>query len=257
MSTASGAFRNYIQISTAYVAGTHTRAAFRERTRRRTRASATPTSSPSSRPSGWCRKRDDFATMIVRPSIVVGDRRSGWTSAFNVLYWPLRAFARGMYRRCLRFPALLSTSCPSTTWPMPSMSSVAPRTGAARPTISPPVRTQAAWPSSSSWPAATSSGHPLGCCRRWNSPNTPRRSRASSVGAGTERHLLSLLRGRHRSSTTRGAGAARAGRDPDVTAGCLPGAAARFRDSQPLGQTTDRPGGSPDALNGYGAAGSG
>lgn len=34
---------------------------------------------------------------IVRPSIVVGDRHSGWTASFNVLYWPLRALARGAY----------------------------------------------------------------------------------------------------------------------------------------------------------------
>jgi long-chain acyl-CoA synthetase len=34
---------------------------------------------------------------IVRPSIVVGDSRSGWTPAFNVLYTPLRAFSRGAY----------------------------------------------------------------------------------------------------------------------------------------------------------------
>jgi len=34
---------------------------------------------------------------IMRPSIVVGDTHSGWTSAFNVLYWPLRAFARGLF----------------------------------------------------------------------------------------------------------------------------------------------------------------
>src|SRR5205823_11831374 len=34
---------------------------------------------------------------IMRPSIVVGDRRSGWTAAFNVLYWPLRAVARGIF----------------------------------------------------------------------------------------------------------------------------------------------------------------
>jgi thioester reductase-like protein len=34
--------------------------------------------------------------VIARPSIVVGDRFSGWTPAFNVIYWPLRAFARGM-----------------------------------------------------------------------------------------------------------------------------------------------------------------
>ncbi|HMJ34672.1 MAG TPA: SDR family oxidoreductase [Baekduia sp.] len=32
---------------------------------------------------------------IVRPSIVVGDRRTGWTRSFNVLYWPLKMFARG------------------------------------------------------------------------------------------------------------------------------------------------------------------
>jgi nucleoside-diphosphate-sugar epimerase len=28
---------------------------------------------------------------------VVGDSRTGWTPTFNVLYWPLRAFARGNY----------------------------------------------------------------------------------------------------------------------------------------------------------------
>ena len=39
---------------------------------------------------------DDIPTAIVRPSIVVGESDSGWTSAFNVLYWPLQAFARGV-----------------------------------------------------------------------------------------------------------------------------------------------------------------
>jgi nucleoside-diphosphate-sugar epimerase len=38
----------------------------------------------------------DLPTAIVRPSIVVGESDSGWTSAFNVLYWPLQAFARGV-----------------------------------------------------------------------------------------------------------------------------------------------------------------
>jgi thioester reductase-like protein len=33
---------------------------------------------------------------IVRPSIVVGESETGWTPAFNVLYWPLQAFARGL-----------------------------------------------------------------------------------------------------------------------------------------------------------------
>ena len=34
---------------------------------------------------------------IFRPSIVVGERRSGWTASFNVLYAPLKAFARGTF----------------------------------------------------------------------------------------------------------------------------------------------------------------
>jgi thioester reductase-like protein len=35
--------------------------------------------------------------LILRPSIVVGERSSGWTSSFNVLYPPLKAFSRGAY----------------------------------------------------------------------------------------------------------------------------------------------------------------
>jgi thioester reductase-like protein len=34
---------------------------------------------------------------VLRPSIVVGERLSGWTSSFNVLYGPLKAFARGAF----------------------------------------------------------------------------------------------------------------------------------------------------------------
>jgi thioester reductase-like protein len=36
-------------------------------------------------------------TQVLRPSIVVGERLSGWTSSFNVLYGPLKAFARGAF----------------------------------------------------------------------------------------------------------------------------------------------------------------
>lgn len=34
--------------------------------------------------------------VVVRPSIVVGECDSGWTPAFNVLYWPLQAYSRGL-----------------------------------------------------------------------------------------------------------------------------------------------------------------
>jgi thioester reductase-like protein len=35
--------------------------------------------------------------VIARPSIVMGESGSGWTPAFNVLYWPIRAFSRGLF----------------------------------------------------------------------------------------------------------------------------------------------------------------
>jgi long-chain acyl-CoA synthetase len=34
---------------------------------------------------------------ILRPSVIVGDSATGWTPAFNVIYWPLQAFARGLF----------------------------------------------------------------------------------------------------------------------------------------------------------------
>lgn len=33
---------------------------------------------------------------IYRPSIIVGDSQSGYTSSFKVMYWPLKVFARGL-----------------------------------------------------------------------------------------------------------------------------------------------------------------
>jgi thioester reductase-like protein len=41
--------------------------------------------------------RERLAITVVRPSIVVGERGTGWTASFNVIYGPLRAFAAGTY----------------------------------------------------------------------------------------------------------------------------------------------------------------
>lgn len=86
----------YAHISTAYVAGTHT-GSFGERDfdlGQRFRNSYEQSKFES---EALVRSRPEIPFTILRPSIVVGDRRSGWTSAFNVLYWPLRAFARGLF----------------------------------------------------------------------------------------------------------------------------------------------------------------
>ncbi|HUE26109.1 MAG TPA: SDR family oxidoreductase [Solirubrobacteraceae bacterium] len=42
-------------------------------------------------------RRVRFPVTVVRPSIVVGERQTGWTASFNVIYTPLRAFAAGTY----------------------------------------------------------------------------------------------------------------------------------------------------------------
>ncbi len=43
---------------------------------------------------------------VVRPSIIVGDSRTGATQAFNVLYWPLMLYTRGWWRL---FPGRVDT----------------------------------------------------------------------------------------------------------------------------------------------------
>jgi long-chain acyl-CoA synthetase len=42
--------------------------------------------------------------MILRPSIVVGDSRTGVTSSFKMMYWPLKIYARGLWRTVPGFP---------------------------------------------------------------------------------------------------------------------------------------------------------
>jgi long-chain acyl-CoA synthetase len=40
----------------------------------------------------------ELPTVIARPSIVVGDSRTGITTSFNTMYWPLRAYAQRRWR---------------------------------------------------------------------------------------------------------------------------------------------------------------
>jgi nucleoside-diphosphate-sugar epimerase len=39
----------------------------------------------------------ELPTQVFRPSIVVGERDTGWTTSFNVLYGPYRSYAKGQY----------------------------------------------------------------------------------------------------------------------------------------------------------------
>jgi long-chain acyl-CoA synthetase len=90
-----GGLRRFSHVSTAYVAGTH-RGSFGEddldlgqdhrNSYERTKWEA----------EKLVREHAGVLPLqVFRPSIVVGERESGWTPAFNVIYAPLKAFARG------------------------------------------------------------------------------------------------------------------------------------------------------------------
>ena len=42
--------------------------------------------------------------VITRPSIIVGDSRTGVTSSFKMMYWPLKIYARGLWRTVPGYP---------------------------------------------------------------------------------------------------------------------------------------------------------
>jgi long-chain acyl-CoA synthetase len=93
---ATGRLRRHLHVSTAYVAGRY-HGLFREtdldlgqgfrNTYEQSKFEAEQAIGEAGR---------DLPLVIARPSIIVGDSRSGWTSAFNVIYWPMRAFSRGL-----------------------------------------------------------------------------------------------------------------------------------------------------------------
>jgi long-chain acyl-CoA synthetase len=96
LANARGSFRCYVHVSTAYIAGTHC-GRFHEHDHDVDQAFRNSYEQSKFEAERLVRAKPELPSTILRPSIVVGDRRSGWTAAFNVLYWPLRAFARGLY----------------------------------------------------------------------------------------------------------------------------------------------------------------
>jgi long-chain acyl-CoA synthetase len=94
---ARGALRRMSYISTAYVAGDHVGCFSEDDLDVGQRFRNTYEQSKFEAECLIARSRGQLPVTIFRPSIIVGERDSGWTAAFNVLYWPLRAFSKGAY----------------------------------------------------------------------------------------------------------------------------------------------------------------
>jgi long-chain acyl-CoA synthetase len=93
---ALGRLERFVHVSTAYVSGRHP-GLFRER-----QLDAGQDFRNTYEQTKWEAEHvlaaaDDLAPAVARPSIVMGDAVTGWTPVFNVLYWPLRAFSRGLF----------------------------------------------------------------------------------------------------------------------------------------------------------------
>lgn len=93
-----GSLRRLVHVSTAYVSGRHA-GAFGEDdldVGQEFRNTYERSKNEAERLLRAAAVSGDLPLAVARPSIVVGHSVSGWTSAFNVLYWPMRAFERGL-----------------------------------------------------------------------------------------------------------------------------------------------------------------
>src|SRR3954453_17137228 len=92
----AGRLDRFIHVSTAYVAGI-TEGTFREDQLDTGQAFRNTYEQTKWEAEHVVIDASDLEPVIARPSIVMGESGSGWTPAFNVLYWPIRAFSRGLF----------------------------------------------------------------------------------------------------------------------------------------------------------------
>lgn len=90
-----GSLRRLLHVSTAYVCGRH-QGRFGEEELELGQEFRNPYERSKQEGERLLRAARDLPVVVARPSIVVGHSRSGWTSAFNVIYGPMRAYERGM-----------------------------------------------------------------------------------------------------------------------------------------------------------------
>jgi thioester reductase-like protein len=101
---ARGGLERFVHVSTAYVSGRH-EGAFRERqldTGQSFRNTYEQTKADAEQIVAMAR---ELGPAIARPSIVMGESDTGWTPAFNVLYWPMQAYSRGLFKELPALPS--------------------------------------------------------------------------------------------------------------------------------------------------------
>ncbi len=101
---AMGRLERFVHVSTAYVSGRHP-GTFRERQLVAGQQFRNTYEQTKLEAEQIIAAAGDLSPAVARPSIVMGESDTGWTPAFNVLYWPLRAFSRGLFDKVPADPA--------------------------------------------------------------------------------------------------------------------------------------------------------
>lgn len=100
---ASG-LRSFAYVGTAYVAGQRT-GLVREDELFVTQGYRNTYEQSKAEAEALVRSRmDSLPAVILRPSIIVGDSRTGVTSSFKMMYWPLKIYARRLWRTVPGYP---------------------------------------------------------------------------------------------------------------------------------------------------------
>lgn len=96
--------RSFAYVGTAYVAGERT-GLVRESELAIGQSYRNTYEQTKSEAEALVRSRfDSLPAIILRPSIIVGDSRTGATSSFKMMYWPLKIYARGLWRTVPGYP---------------------------------------------------------------------------------------------------------------------------------------------------------
>jgi long-chain acyl-CoA synthetase len=95
---ARGALKRFVYVGTAYVAGERTGLVREDELDAGQRFRNSYEQSKFEAEQLVRAQRDDLPITILRPSIIVGDSRTGETSSFKMLYWPLKMYARRIWR---------------------------------------------------------------------------------------------------------------------------------------------------------------
>ena len=98
------ALRSFAYVGTAYVAGERTGLVREDELAVGQRYRNTYEQSKSESEALVRSRLGSLPGMILRPSIIVGDSKTGVTSSFKMMYWPLKIYARGLWRTVPGYP---------------------------------------------------------------------------------------------------------------------------------------------------------